>query len=74
MIYKRDLNAPSSIHSRPLTRKFLSHNFFHVFTQNRFTFVCFYFHKSAEDDSGNIDETLDGSGDEEDATKNVNNV
>lgn len=35
-------------------------------------FVCLYFHKSAEDDSGPIDEAV-GSGDEE-ASKNVNNV
>lgn len=34
--------------------------------------VFLYFHKSAEDDSGPIDETV-GSGDEE-ASKNVNNV
>jgi hypothetical protein len=42
-----------------------------MYTKN-LMIVCLYFHKSAEDDSGPIDETV-GSGDEE-ASKNVNNV
>lgn len=43
-----------------------------VYVHKIFMLVCLYFHKSAEDDSGPLDEAVGGSGDE--ASKNVNNV
>lgn len=40
---------------------------------NSFLCLYFYFHKSAEEDSGNLEETVGASGDE-DPAKAVNNV